>query len=222
VVQGVSVRRTDSAIRTFAPTTFALRRSEIVALVGPSGCGKSTLLNVMLGFLEPSTGTVTMNGLSVTDADHQSWLARIAWMPQRPTLVTGTVADNIRLGAADAGDDSVARAMTLASCDNIDPRRPMAPNGADLSAGERQRIALARCFLRIERGADVALLDEPTAHLDGPTEQRVLAAIRQLSVGRLVLMVAHRPSAIRSADRLVEVSAGTAEPNVRVRIAALR
>ena len=123
--------------------------------------------------------------------------------------MAGTVAGNVRLGAPDATDDDVAAAMTKAACASIDPRRRIAQNGADLSAGERQRIALARCFLRTQRGADVLLLDEPTAHLDAPTEQRMLAAIRQLSAGRFVLMVAHRPSAIQFADRIIEVGAAT-------------
>ena len=93
-------------------------------------------------------------------------------------------------------------------CEGLAPGRRIAQNGADLSAGERQRIALARCFLRTERGASLLLLDEPTAHLDAPTEQRILAAIRQLSVGRFVLTVAHRPAAIDFADRIVEIGAG--------------
>ena len=210
-VRDVTVRRADSSFASCAPTSFGLRRSEVVAMVGPSGCGKSTLLSVMLGFLEPSAGTVRMDGVSVAEADRQSWLGHIAWVPQRPTLVAGTVAENVRLGAADAMDTQVAAALAKAACEGLDPRRRIAQNGVDLSAGERQRIALARCFLRTERGADLLLLDEPTAHLDAPTEQRALAAIRELSVGRFVLMVAHRPSSIDFADRTVEIGAGTPE-----------
>ena len=210
-VHGVSVRRADSAPCAPAPTSFGLGKSEVVALVGPSGCGKSTLVGVMLGFVKPSGGTVWMDDVSVADAARQSWLGHIAWMPQRPTLVADTVAGNIRLGAPDATDDEVAAAMAKAACEGLDPCRRIAQNGADLSAGERQRIALARCFLRTERGASLLLLDEPTAHLDAPTEQRILAAIRQFSVGRFVLMVAHRPSAIVFADRIVEVGAGIPE-----------
>jgi ATP-binding cassette subfamily C protein CydCD len=210
-VQDVTVRRADASLAACAPTSFGLRRSEVVALVGRSGCGTSTLLSVMLGFLEPSAGTVRMNGVSVAEADRQSWLGHIAWMPQRPTLVAGTVADNVRLGAPDATDPEIAAALANAACECLDPRRRIAQNGADVSAGERQRIALARCFLRAELGADLLLLDEPTAHLDAPTEQRTLAAIRELSVGRFVLMVAHRPSAIDYADRTVEVGAGIPE-----------
>jgi ABC-type transport system involved in cytochrome bd biosynthesis fused ATPase/permease subunit len=198
-----------------------LCKSEVVALVGPSGCGKSTLLSVMLGFLTPCAGTVCMDGVSVAEADHQSWLGHIAWMPQRPTLMAGTVAGNVRLGAPEATDDDVAAAMAKAACASIDPHRRIAQNGADLSAGERQRIALARCFLRTQRGADVLLLDEPTAHLDAPTEQRMLAAIRQLSAGRFVRMVAHRPSAVQFADRIIEVGAATPEGTPPMRSAAL-
>ena len=207
-VDHVSVRRADGATCAPEPTSFGLSTSELVALVGPSGCGKSTLLSVMLGFVPPSEGTVWMDDVSVAHAERQSWLGHIAWMPQRPTLVADTVADNVRLGAPDATDDDVATAMAAACCEGIDPRRRISQNGADLSAGERQRIALARCFLRAERGASLLLLDEPTAHLDAPTEQRVLAAIRRLGVGRFVLMVAHRPAAIDFADRIVEIGAG--------------
>ena len=210
-VQGVTVRRADTSFAYCAPTSFGLCRSEVVALVGPSGCGKSTLLSVMLGFLEASAGTVRMDDVPVSDADRQSWLGHIAWMPQRPTLVAGTVADNVRLGSPDATDAEITAALAKAACEFLDPHRRIAQNGADLSAGERQRIALARCFLRAGRGADLLLLDEPTAHLDAPTEQRALAAIRELSVGRFVLMVAHRASAIGYADRTVEVGAGIPE-----------
>ena len=224
-MSSASAPRAAPRLSTLAPISFRLYESGVVALVGPTGCGKSTLLSVMLGFLAPSAGTVRMNGVSVADADPQSWLGHIAWMPQRPTLVAGTVAGNVRLGAADATDHDVAAAMARAACHGIDPHRRIAQNGADLSAGERQRIALARCFLRAERGADLVLLDEPTAHLDAPTEQRVLAAIRQISVGRFVLMVAHRPSAIRFADRVIEVDtevdAADADRHVPIGSAAL-
>jgi ABC-type transport system involved in cytochrome bd biosynthesis fused ATPase/permease subunit len=169
------------------------------------------LLDVMLGFVEPCSGTVWMDDVSVAQAEQQSWLGHIAWMPQRPTLVAGTVADNVALGAPDATMDEVASAMAMAACDGLDPHRCIAQNGADVSAGERQRIALARCFLRAERGARLLLLDEPSAHLDAPTEQRILAAIRQLSAGRFVLMVAHRPVAIDFADRIVGIGAGITE-----------
>jgi ATP-binding cassette subfamily C protein CydCD len=131
-VDHVSVLRADSATCAPAPTSFELSRSELVALVGPSGCGKSTLLGVMLGFVAPSAGAVWMDDVSVAQAERQSWLDHIAWMPQRPTLVADTVADNVRLGAPDATDDEVASAMAAACCEGLDLRRRIANMGRSL------------------------------------------------------------------------------------------
>ena len=103
-VRDVSVRRADGAACAPAPTSFELYRSEVVALVGRSGSGKSTLLDVMLGFVEPCSGSVWMDEVSVLDAEQRSWLDHIAWMPQRPTLLADTIAGNVALGAPDATD----------------------------------------------------------------------------------------------------------------------
>ena len=192
---------------TLAPVSLELWPGEVVALVGPSGSGKTTLVEVLLGFRAPSAGTVRIGGVSLADADRRRWLDQVAWMPQRPTLIAGTVADNVRLGAVDATDADVREALALAACDGIAPDRVLVENGADLSTGQRQRIALARCFLRVRRGAALVLLDEPTAHLDTATEARVLTAVRGLATGRCVLMVAHRPAAVDAADRVVGVAA---------------
>jgi ATP-binding cassette, subfamily C, bacterial CydCD len=207
VADGLTVRRADGR-STLAPVSFELHLDEVVAVVGPSGSGKSTLVEVLLGFKEPCAGSVRVGGVSLAGADHGSWLEQVAWLPQRPTLVDGTVADNVRLGAPDATDGDVRAALAQAACGEISPAHPLAENGADLSAGQRQRIALARCFLRAARGAALLLLDEPTAHLDNATEARVLAAIRGLAAGRCVLMVAHRRAAVDAADRVVDVTAG--------------
>jgi ATP-binding cassette subfamily C protein CydCD len=210
VVDSVTVRSPDGRT-TLAPVSFDLHPGEVVAVVGPSGCGKSTLVDVLLGFREPSGGSVRVGGVPLAGADHGSWLEEVAWLPQRPTLVTGTVADNVRLGAPDATHHDVCAALTAAACEEISPTRRLVENGADLSAGQRQRIALARCFLRAARGAALVLLDEPTAHLDTVTEARVLAAIRGLAADRCVLMVAHRRAAVDAADRVVDITAGAPE-----------
>jgi ATP-binding cassette subfamily C protein CydCD len=207
VADDVAVCRPDGRT-TLAPVSFELHPDEVLAVVGPSGSGKSTLVEVLLGFQEPSAGGVHVGGVPLAGADHASWLEQVAWLPQRPTLLDGTVADNVRLGAPDATDADVRVALAQAACEEISPARLLVENGADLSAGQRQRIALARCFLRAARGATLVLLDEPTAHLDTVTEARVLAAIRGLSAGRSVLMVAHRPAAIDAADRILDVTAG--------------
>jgi ATP-binding cassette, subfamily C, bacterial CydCD len=210
VADGVTVRRADGRT-TLVPVSFELHPDEVVAVVGPSGSGKTTLIEVLLGFQEPSAGSVRVGGVPLAGADHGRWLEQVAWLPQRPTLVEGTVADNVRLGAPDATDDDVRAALAQAACEEIAPGRLLVENGADLSAGQRQRIALARCFLRVARGAALLLLDEPTAHLDTVTEARVLGAIRGLAAGRCVLMVAHRPGAVDAADRVVDVTAGDLE-----------
>jgi ATP-binding cassette subfamily C protein CydCD len=182
---------------------------EVVAVAGPSGCGKSTLLAVLLGLSPPVAGTVTIGGVSLADLDPDSWRAQIAWVPQRPHLFARSIADNIRLGRPDATDDAVGAAMVDAGLAPVVARLPqrertvLGHNGAGLSAGERQRVALARAFLR---DAPLLLLDEPTANLDGQTEESVLSAVRRLMVGRTVLIAAHRPSLLALADRVVQLA----------------
>ncbi len=153
-----------------------------------------------------------MDDISVAEAEQQSWLDHIAWMPQRPTLVADTVAGNVALGAPDATDGRSRRRrwrrLRVKASTPAGASRTTVPTSPRASANG-SRSPVASCAAR--RGASVLLLDEPTAHLDAPTEQRILAAIRQLSVGRFVLMVAHRPAAIDFADRIVEIGAGITE-----------
>ncbi|WP_433043507.1 thiol reductant ABC exporter subunit CydD [Dactylosporangium sp. CS-033363] len=188
------------------PVSLSVAPGEFVALTGPSGCGKSTLLSVLMGFAVPSSGSVAVGGVALSTLDLDAWRRRVAWLPQRPWLGAGTVADNIRLGAAEASfaalRSAAARAGALsfieALPDGFDT--PLGDDGAGLSAGQRQRIALARVFLR---DAPLVLLDEPTAGLDSATEAELLAAIRAHAVGRTVIMAAHRPSLVAIADRAV-------------------
>jgi ATP-binding cassette, subfamily C, bacterial CydCD len=214
VVDRVAVRG-DRGVPLLPPTSLALRPGEIVALVGPSGAGKSTLLAVLLGFREPSAGTVGVGGVDLAGADPQRWRAQVAWLPQRPALLAGTVADNVRLGVPDAPGGQVRRALALAAADGIDPGLVLGEDGAGLSAGQRQRVALARAFLRAERGAGLLLLDEPTSHLDGAAQARVLAGLRHLSAGRCVLLVVHHPALAAAADRTIRVGAAAAGPLAR-------
>ncbi|MFE0676514.1 thiol reductant ABC exporter subunit CydD [Streptomyces sp. NPDC058867] len=205
---GVTVRYPGRSGDAVSDVSFAVEPGETVALVGPSGAGKSTLLNVLLGFVEPAEGRVLIGGTELGGLDLQQWRSRIAWVPQRPHLFAGTITENVRLARPDADDTAVARALRDAGALEFVAALPhgadtvLGEDGAGLSAGQRQRLALARAFLA---DRPVLLLDEPTAALDGETEAEVVAAVRRLAVGRTVLLVVHRPALLGIADRVVRL-----------------
>jgi ABC-type multidrug transport system fused ATPase/permease subunit len=189
--------------------TFDVHPGELLALTGPSGCGKSTLLAMLLCFIQPDDGSVMVGDVDLGTIDPDAWRKRIAWAPQRPHLFVGTIADNVRLGRPGAKAAEVQEALAAAGLDafvaslprGVDTR--LGERGSGISAGERQRLALARAFLRQPR---LLLLDEPTANLDGETEAEVLDAVVRLARWRTVLMVAHRPALLDLADRVVDLS----------------
>ena len=190
------------------PISFSIDPGEVVAIVGPSGCGKSTLLGVLLGLVAPDGGSVRVGDVDLGELDIDRWRARLAWVPQHPHLFATSVAENVRLGRSDAPADDVAGALAAAGLDDVVARLPqgvetrLGERGAGLSAGERQRVALARAFLV---DAPLLLLDEPTASLDGGTEETVLAGIRRLVEGRTVVLAAHRPELVALADRAISL-----------------
>ncbi|MDQ0951030.1 ATP-binding cassette subfamily C protein CydCD [Streptomyces phaeochromogenes] len=206
--EGVTVRYPGRSSDAVSDVSFAVEPGETVALVGPSGVGKSTLLNVLLGFVEPTSGRVRVGGADLTETSLEEWRSQVAWVPQRPHLYAGSVAENVRLARPDADDSSVRRALSDAGAlEFVDAlpdgvRTVLGEEGAGLSAGQRQRLALARAFLA---DRPVLLLDEPTASLDGATEAEVVEAVRRLAVGRTVLLVVHRPALLHVADRVVRL-----------------
>ncbi|MCD2465698.1 thiol reductant ABC exporter subunit CydD [Streptomyces sp. MBT42] len=211
-LEGVTVRHAGRAEPSLDAMSLTVEPGETVALVGPSGAGKSTLLDVVLGFAAPQEGgSVRVGGRPFAALDLEAWRSRIAWVPQRPYLFAGTIAENVRLARPDASDEAVREALRDAGADGFVsglPQgldTPLGEDGAGLSAGQRQRLALARGFLA---DRPVLLLDEPTAALDGETEAGVVDAVRRLAAGRTVLLVAHRPALLAVADRVVQV--GTA------------
>jgi ATP-binding cassette subfamily C protein CydCD len=216
--EGVTVRYPGRSADAVSNVSFGVEPGETVALVGPSGAGKTSLLSVLLGFVRPAEGRVRVGDVDLADADLQQWRSRIAWVPQRPHLYAGTIAENVRLARPGADDDSVRRALRDAGAVEFVDALPEGVNtalgedGAGLSAGQRQRLALARAFLA---DRPVLLLDEPTAALDGATEAEVVAAVRRLAAGRTVLLVVHRPALLEVADRVVrlgEPETGAASP----------
>ncbi|MFD8223788.1 thiol reductant ABC exporter subunit CydD, partial [Streptomyces massasporeus] len=206
--EGVTVRYPGRSADAVSNVSFGVEPGETVALVGPSGAGKSTLLSVLLGFVRPAEGRVRVGEVDLADADLQQWRSRIAWVPQRPHLYAGTIAENVRLAWPGADDDSVRQALRDAGALDFVDALPegvdtaLGEDGAGLSAGQRQRLALARAFLA---DRPVLLLDEPTAALDGATEAEVVAAVRRLAAGRTVLLVVHRPALLEVADRVVRL-----------------
>ncbi|MER7693505.1 thiol reductant ABC exporter subunit CydD [Streptomyces sp. NPDC097610] len=208
--EGVTVRYPGRSGDAVSDVSFVVGPGETVALVGPSGAGKSTLLNVLLGFVEPVAGRVRIGGVDLAEADVEEWRSRVAWVPQRPHLSAGSIAENVRLARLDADDAAVRRALADAGALEFVDALPdgvgtvLGEDGSGLSAGQRQRLALARAFLA---DRPVLLLDEPTASLDGATEAEVVAAVRRLAVGRTVLLVVHRPALLEVADRVVRLEA---------------
>ncbi|WP_031141366.1 thiol reductant ABC exporter subunit CydD [Streptomyces xanthophaeus] len=211
-IDGVAVRYEGRGEDSPGPVSLTVEPGECLALTGPSGVGKSTLLQVLLGFVTPTAGQVRVAGVDLADLAPAQWHERIAWVPQRPHLFAGTIAENVRLARAAASDAEVDEALRDAGAWEFVSALPrgaqtlLGEGGVGLSAGQRQRLALARAFLA---DRPVLLLDEPTAALDGETEAGIVDAVRRLAVGRTVVLVVHRPALLAVADRVVAMTAVT-------------
>ncbi|MCV7107911.1 thiol reductant ABC exporter subunit CydD [Mycolicibacterium chitae] len=178
----------------------------ITVLTGPNGAGKSTTLQVLAGVAEPTAGRVTVHGVDIADLDRGQWWPQLVWLPQRPVLVPGTVAANLALFGALTDADT---ACAAAGFDSVLDELPegdatvVGRGGLGLSLGQRQRLGLARA---LGSDASLLLLDEPTAHLDPATEDRVLAALRaRADRGDTVVLVGHRRPVLAVADHVIEV-----------------
>jgi len=184
---------------------------EHVAVTGESGSGKSTLLAVLLGFIAPVGGNLTVGGVDLGDVPISDWRRQIAWVPQRPYLVRGTIADNLRLGDAGANGGALARAVEWSGLSGLVERMPqglrtpVGEGGLTLSAGERQRVAIARAVLR---DAPIVLLDEPTAHLDAARELSLAETLGPWLESRTVLVAAHRLGVVGRVDRTLTLAGG--------------
>ncbi len=194
-----------------AGAQLEIKPGERIALVGPSGAGKTTVASLLLGFIRPEAGRISIDDQDLNALAIDDWRRRLAWLPQQPRLFQGSIADNIRLGLPDAPLDEVLKAAERAQASEFIDRlpqgyeTPVGERGAGLSGGQIQRIALARAFLRDAR---LVILDEATASLDPASEALVQRAVDQLAEGRSMLVIAHRLSTVRNADRILVIDGG--------------
>ena len=219
-VAGAAVQFDGRSERALEPVTFEATSGSVTALVGASGGGKTTLLNAIMGFIPLDAGAMSVLGpqgseIELRQLDRAAWLATIGWVPQRSRLVDATassrstVEDAVRLGQPDASDEDVWTALRAAGIAEEIAATPaglrtvIQPGGTGLSAGQLQRIALARALLRRPR---MLLLDEPTAGLDPGSEAAVVEAVRRMADdGAIVIVVAHRPALVGIADSVVRI-----------------
>jgi ATP-binding cassette, subfamily C, bacterial CydCD len=200
----VSVRHPGRRSGALERVSLTIRSGEVVVLVGPSGAGKSSLLALLRGALAPTTGRVLLDGCDLAGYDAESWRSAVAWMPQRPRVVTGmTVADEVGLGRPAATAAQIEAAITRAGAPPGD--RLVGEDGAALSTGERRRVALARVLVR---QAPLVLLDEPTESLDAAARGTVAAAIASLRGRATVVLVTHADAVAGLADRVVYLADG--------------
>lgn len=196
------------ALRNFS---LAVRPGETVALVGPSGAGKSTVFRLLLRFYDPDEGRVLIDGVDVRQAGPSEVRSRLAWVSQEAPLFSGSGADNVRFGRADASDTAVREALEEAQALKFLealPRgldEPLGERGRSLSGGQRQRLAIARALVR---QAPILLLDEATSALDAENERLVQTALDKAMDGRTTLVIAHRLATVKRANRIVVMDEG--------------
>jgi len=191
--------------------SFRVKPGEKLAIVGPSGAGKSTIFHLILRFYDPKSGTVTFDGVRLSDADPAELRRHIALVPQDTAIFAMSVRDNIRFGRPDATDAEIERAAEDAAAalfiralpQGYDT--PVGERGVTLSGGQRQRIAIARAILR---EAPLLLLDEATSSLDAESETLVQQALTRLMTGRTTLVIAHRLATVLSCDRILVLDQG--------------
>jgi len=184
---------------------------EVVALVGRTGAGKTTLADLLLGFYQPDAGTIEFDGTDLRALDRDSFLARASVVTQEPFLFPGSIADNIRYGRPEAADAEVEAAAKAAHVDEFVGTLPdgfateVGEAGVKLSGGQRQRVTIARAILK---NPDLLVFDEATSSLDTKSERLVQEAIDRLLTGRTVIVIAHRLSTVRHADKIVVLEDG--------------
>ncbi|MDX6740417.1 ABC transporter ATP-binding protein [Actinocorallia sp. A-T 12471] len=210
-LEDVTYRYDDVATPAVAGLTLDIPAGQTVALVGASGAGKSTVANLLIGFLRPSEGRVLLDGVDMADLDLRTYRRFLSVVPQETVLFDGSVRDNVAYGMPDVTDAALTAALADANALDFVRALPdgldtvVGEHGAHLSGGQKQRLAIARALIRDPR---VLILDEATSALDAHSESLVQEALARLVKGRTTIVVAHRLSTIRAADRIVVLADG--------------
>jgi ATP-binding cassette subfamily B protein len=205
----------DRGARTIDRMSFRAAPGEVVAIVGPSGGGKSTVADLLVRFVDPDEGTVRLDGRDLRDVRLEDLRRHVVVVDQAPVILHASIADNLRYGRPEATAEDLVRVMRSVGLDDFVAGLPLGydtivgERGAALSAGERQRLAIARALLT---DPAVLILDEPTAALDPATEQDVVAGYEAAMRGRTTILITHRPEPARRADRIVMVAGGPVTP----------
>ena len=191
--------------------SFSINKGETIAFVGASGAGKTTLINLVIGFLRPNSGQVLIDGKDLNTINLQSYRCHISVVPQTPILFTGTIRENITYGSENISDEFLNEVIDAANLrelidslpDGLDTK--ITEHGANLSGGQRQRVSIARAFVRNPK---ILILDEATSALDTVSEKKIQDSVERLVKDRTTLIVAHRLSTIRNADKIAVIGDG--------------
>ena len=210
-VKNVTYRYKDATRNALDNVSFSIKQGEHVALVGPSGSGKTTMAELLVRFFDVTDGEISIGGVNVKDLPSAYLMEQVSFVFQDSRLIKKSILENVRMGKSDASEEEVIEALKKAQCMDIIEKLPngiqtvIGEKGTYLSGGEQQRITIARAILK---NAPILILDEATAFADPDNETKVQAAFDEMSKDKTLIMIAHRLSTVKNADRIFVMDDG--------------